>query len=51
LLQAAIRKNESLKCDCRLGYYGVAAVEAGLGSFRRREYMKWDKARERVVPA
>jgi predicted dehydrogenase len=48
-LQAAIRKNEPLKCDCLLGYYGVAAVEMGLESFRRRKYMRWDKARQRVV--
>ncbi len=50
-LHAAIRRNEPLKCDCMLGYYGVVAVEMGLESFRRRKYMKWDKAKERVVPA
>jgi hypothetical protein len=50
-LHAAIRRNEPLKCDCLLGYYGVVAVEMGLESFRRRKYMKWDKAKERVVPA
>ena len=50
-LQAAIRKNEPLKCDSMLGYYGVVAVEVGLESFRRRKYMKWDAAKERVVPA
>ena len=50
-LQAAIRRNEPLKCDCMLGYYGVVAVEVGLESFRRHKYMKWDKAKERVVPA
>jgi hypothetical protein len=50
-LQAAIRRNEPLKCDCMLGYYGVVAVEVGLESFRKRKYMKWDKAKERVVPA
>jgi predicted dehydrogenase len=50
-LQAAIRRNEPLTCDCLLGYYGVAAVEMGLESYRRRKYMRWDQARERVVPA
>lgn len=50
-LQAAIRKNEPLKCDAMLGYYGVVACDMGLKSFRERRYMKWDKARERIVPA
>ncbi len=50
-LQAAIRKNEPLKCDSMLGYYGVVACEMGLESFRHRKYMKWDKAKERIVPA
>jgi predicted dehydrogenase len=50
-LQAAIRKNEPLKCDCMLGYYGVVACDLGLQSFRKRKYMRWDSARERVVTA
>ena len=34
-LQAAIRKNEPLKCDCMLGYYGVVACEMGVESYRQ----------------
>ncbi|HEV8145844.1 MAG TPA: Gfo/Idh/MocA family oxidoreductase [Bryobacteraceae bacterium] len=47
----AIRKNEALKCDVMLGYYGVVAVQMGNLSYRRRKYMKWDAARQRIVAA
>jgi hypothetical protein len=47
----AIRKNEALKCDVMLGYYGVVAVQMGSLSYRRRKYMKWDSARQRIVAA
>lgn len=50
-LHAAIRRNEPLKCDCMLGYYGVVACEMGLQSYRRRQYVKWDRAKERIVRA
>ncbi|MBL8174269.1 MAG: Gfo/Idh/MocA family oxidoreductase [Bryobacterales bacterium] len=50
-LQAAIRKNEALKCDCMLGYYGVVAARMGVESFRKRKYLAWDRAKERVVNA
>jgi predicted dehydrogenase len=50
-LHAAIRKNEPLKCDIMMGYYGVVACEMGVQSFRKRKYMKWDRAKERIVPA
>ena len=50
-LMNAIRKNEPLKCDCLLGYYGVVACEMGVMSYRRRRYLKWDASRERVVSA
>jgi predicted dehydrogenase len=50
-LQAAIRKNEPLKCDCMLGYYGVVAARMGVESFRKRKYLAWDRAKERVVNA
>src|SRR6185295_5060432 len=50
-LQAAIRSNEPLKCDCMLGYYGVVACEMGVQSYRKRKYMAWDKAKERVIRA
>ncbi len=45
----AIRTDEPLKCDSLLGYYGVVVCEMGALSFRRQRYMKWDKARERIV--
>lgn len=50
-LIAAIRKNEPLKCDCMLGYYGVVACAMGVESFRKQRYVRWDKARERIVNA
>jgi len=50
-LMANIRQNEPLKCDATLGYYGVVACELGVQSFRRHKYMRWDKARERLVEA
>ncbi|MBI3681283.1 MAG: Gfo/Idh/MocA family oxidoreductase [Acidobacteria bacterium] len=50
-LQAAIRKNEPLKCDCMLGYYGVVAARMGVESYRRRKYLRWDRAKERIVHA
>lgn len=50
-LMDAIRHNAPLKCDCLLGYYGVVACELGTLSYRRRQYMAWDRQRERVVRA
>jgi predicted dehydrogenase len=50
-LMGAIRKNEPLKCDPMLGYYGVVACEMGVLSYRKRKYMKWDAAKERIVNA
>ncbi len=50
-LMNAIRHGEALKCDCRLGYYGVAACELGTQSYRRRQYLAWDPRRERIVKA
>jgi predicted dehydrogenase len=50
-LQAAIRRNEPLNCDCMLGYYGVVACAMGVESFRKRRYLAWDKSKERVVHA
>ncbi|MBI3207465.1 MAG: Gfo/Idh/MocA family oxidoreductase [Candidatus Solibacter usitatus] len=50
-LQAAIRTNEALKCDCMTGYYGVVAARMTVESFRRRKYVAWDKAKERIVNA
>ena len=45
----AIRKNEPLKCDVMLGYYSTVAFVMGNMSYRRRKYMKWDAAHERIV--
>jgi hypothetical protein len=50
-LMNAIRKQEALKCDALLGYYGVVACALGVESYRKRKYMKWDAAKERVVAA
>ena len=47
----AIRKNEAIKCDVMLGYYGVVACEMSVASYRMRKYLKWDAARERMVKA
>jgi predicted dehydrogenase len=50
-LMNAIRRGDPLNCDAELGYKAVVAVELGSLSFRRRKYMKWDAAKERIVPA
>jgi predicted dehydrogenase len=50
-LMNAIRHNEPLKCDCQLGYYGVVACEMSVQSFRKREYLRWDAARQKIVRA
>ena len=50
-LQNAIRKNEALKCDVMLGFYGVVACAMGVESYRRRKYLAFDANRERVVTA
>lgn len=48
-LQAAIRKNEILKCDHNLGFYGVVACMMGVESFRHRKYLKWDSQNKIVL--
>ena len=48
-LQNAIRKGEALKCDADLGYYGVVAANIGNESYRRRQYLAWDRQRERLT--
>jgi predicted dehydrogenase len=50
-LQAAIRKDEPLNCDCTLGYYGVVAAAMGVESLRKLRYVAWDKSKERMVRA
>jgi predicted dehydrogenase len=48
-LQSAIREDNPLNCDHKLGYYGVVACMMGVESFRRRKYLKWDKEGKKVV--
>ncbi len=48
-LQNAIRKNEPLKCDQNLGYYGVVACMMGVQSLRHRKYLKWDAQNETIL--
>ena len=50
-LQEAIRSNQPLNCDCMLGLYGVVVCEMSVQSFRRREYLKWDKAKNQPAKA
>lgn len=50
-LHAAIRKGTPLNCDVMLGYYGVVASEMGVESFRRKEYLAWDREKERLMKA
>jgi hypothetical protein len=45
----AIRKNEALRCDANLGYYGVVATVMGNLSYRKRKYMRWDASKQRAV--
>lgn len=47
----AIRRNASLHCDAKLGYYGVVATAMGNQSYRSRKYLRWDAARQRPVAA
>jgi predicted dehydrogenase len=47
----AIRKNEPIRCDAMLGYYGVVATAMGNLSYRKRKYFKWDAAKQRPMPA
>jgi predicted dehydrogenase len=47
-LNNAIRHNEPLKCDAQLGYHGVVVCAMAVESFRKRQYLKWDAAKERV---
>jgi predicted dehydrogenase len=45
----AIRKNEALKCDAKLGLYGVVACMMGVQSLRQRKYLRWDRETGSVV--
>jgi predicted dehydrogenase len=48
-LQQAIRVNAPLNCDCMLGMYGVVLCDMAVESFRKREYLKWDSEKARVI--
>jgi len=50
-LQAAIRENQPLNCDATLGLYGVAICDMAVESFRKRQYLKWDKEKGTAVRA
>ncbi|MGI8962352.1 MAG: Gfo/Idh/MocA family oxidoreductase [Bryobacteraceae bacterium] len=50
-LQAAIRSNQPLNCDCMLGMYGVVLCDMAVQSFRKRRYLKWDAAKGHAVKA
>lgn len=50
-LHDAIRKNEPLRCDHQLGYYGVVVTMMGVESFRRQKYLRWNAQKERVEKA
>lgn len=50
-LQNAIRHGEALKCDAELGFHGVVVCSMAVDSFRKRQYLKWDRVRERAVRA
>jgi predicted dehydrogenase len=50
-LQAAIRSNQPLNCDCMLGMYGVVLCDMAVESFRNRQYLKWDTAQGKAVTA
>ncbi len=50
-LHAAIRANDELHCDHMLGYYGVVVTMMGVDSYRRRKYLRWNSAQERVEQA
>ena len=45
----AIRMNEAIKCDQMLGYYGVVSCEMSVTSYRKRRYLKWDAAKEKIA--
>ncbi len=50
-LQAAIRDNAGLNCDCMLGLYGVVLCDMAVESYRKRQYLKWDSGKSEVVKA
>ncbi len=48
-LFGAIRNDDPLKCDAKLGYYGVVACVMGVESYRRRKYLKWDSDKKSIT--
>ena len=47
-LQNAIRNGSPLNCDEMLGYYGSVVTSMGVGSFRRKKYLRWDPKNQQV---
>ena len=50
-LHDAIRNGAPLRCDVNLGFYGALPCQMAVESFRKREYLSWDRRREKVVKA
>jgi predicted dehydrogenase len=50
-LHDAIRSGAALRCDAELGYQGVVVTMMGVESYRKRRYLRWNAARERVERA
>jgi predicted dehydrogenase len=50
-LHDAIRNGAPLRCDAELGYQGVVVTMMGVESYRKRRYLRWNSARERVEKA
>jgi predicted dehydrogenase len=48
-LQAAIRENQPLNCDATLGLHGVVVCDMAVESFRKRQYLRWDKEKNTAV--
>jgi predicted dehydrogenase len=47
----AVRKGEQLNCDANLGFYGVVVCEMAVQSYRKRQYLLWDAARQKAKKA
>lgn len=47
----AVRKGEKLNCDAQLGYYGVVVCEMAVQSYRKRQYLLWDSAKQKARKA
>jgi hypothetical protein len=50
-LHDANRNGAELRCGVDLGFYGALPCKMAVESFREREYLSWDRRREKVVKA